>query len=240
MTAANTPFFEVPEAYYRQVFRWVFRGAIALGVCFGGAAAFWPEYNRPLLSVPIVAAGVAGMVLGWLGAGRYREEFVREFTSNFWLRLQTSEATKNIAAVDVFEHMVPDAGDRRKIHRIKTTDGELYLLHVQRFIELLVSRSMDDADSATEHALGVAWNRCVGELRPDLDPVLSKAFREAFKSDLAASMIAMIHRSGAQLVEELSAIGEREDRIQAVDQPFKLEPMTPTSKTPRTRGRPRR
>jgi hypothetical protein len=183
---------------------------------------------------------VGGVILGWIGAGRSRQEFVREFTSNFWLRLQTSAATKSIASVDIFEDMVPDAGDRRKVHRIRTTDGEIYLLHIQRFVELLVSRAMDDADSATEHALGVAWHRCVGELRPDLDPVLSKGFREAFKADLASSMIAMIHRSGTDLIEELSAIGERQERVESVDQPFRLESMTPTSKTPRGRGRPRR
>jgi hypothetical protein len=210
----------------------VWRGAAALALCFGTAAAVWPEYDKPLISVPVIAAAVAGIVLGWIGAGRNREELVRDFTSNFWLRLHVEEPT-NIEAVDLFEQIVPDLHDRRKIYRLETTRGEIYLLHAQRFVELLVSRSMDDLDKASEHAMALAWQRSFGEQRPELAPLLGKAFRETFKADLSGSMVKIISRVGDKLVQELAAAAE--PKPPTTEAPFALEALTPSAKVRKRR-----
>ncbi len=236
MTAVAEEYLEVPEAFYRSVFSKIWKAALLLAVCFGASATIWPQYDKPLIAVPLVTAAAAGLVLGWIGAGRNREELVREFTSNFWLRLTAKQET--ITAVDLFEQMVPDLRDRRKVYRLQTSEGSIYVLHVQRFVELLVSRTMNDISKAAEHAIAVAWHRSFGELRPDLVPILDKAFREAFKGDLSGNVISSIARAAENLVQELGSIAEPKDI--SLSEPFKLEAMTPFSPMQRSRGRPRR
>lgn len=236
MTAAAEEFLEVPEAFYRSVFSIAWKVTAVLALCFGASAAVWPEYEKPLIVVPFAIAGVAGLTLGWIGAGRNREQLVRDFTSNFWLRLTATEET--ITAVDLFEQMVPDLHDRRKIYRLQTTEGQIYVLHVQRFIELLVSRTMDDIGKATDHALALAWHRSFGDLRPELRPILDKAFREGFKGDLSGNVIKSVARAAEGLLNELGTIAEPKDL--SVSEPFRLEPMSPLSPIRRGRGRPRR
>lgn len=236
MTTAGEQYLEVPEAFYRNVFSWIWRVAIALALAFGISATVWPEYEKPLIVVPLAAAGVGGAILGWIGAGRYREEIVREFTSNFWLQLKSTD-DRDISAVDLFEEVVPDLKDRRKIYRLRTTQGKVYILHIQRFIELLVTRSMDEVATAAEHAIVLSWQRCLGELRPDLTPMMNKTFREVFKGDISGSFLAIISRVGDKLAKELAETAEPEE---ISTEPFTLEPLSPFSNVGLPRGRSKR
>ena len=102
------------------------------------------------------------------------------------------------------------------------------MLHVERFIELLVSGAMKEMDRATEHSLAVAFQRTCGELRPELVPLLDKTFRELVKDDLNGNIITIISRVGAGIVRDLGASLEP---VVESEEPFMLEMMTPTTAT---------
>lgn len=232
MPDADQQFLEVPDAYYGQVFAWIRWSSLAGAVGFGCAAVVWKQYEVPLVIVPLIMAAVGGAVIGWLGASKRRPDVLREFSSNFWVKIMV-EGERNITELDLFEKLVPDLCERRKIHRMRTTLGEIYVLNADRFVELLVSRSMDELNLAVEHALGVAWNRSCGASRPEMQRLLSKNFREAFKGDLSGNVVKLISKVGEKVTRELAAEAEpiREDA-----ETFKLESIS--GKPPR-KGRKR-
>jgi len=228
-------FLAVPEAFYEKAFSWLRWASLVAAMGFGISATVWKQYEIPLLAVPLIMATVAGAAVGWIGSGHGREEILREFYSNFWLRIQVGKSP-SVSSLDLFEELVPDIRDRRKIHRFRTTQGEIYVLNVERFMEVLVSRSMDDLNRATEHALAVAWQRTCGSLRPEIDPLLSKNFREVFKGNLSGSIVELLSNVGSGIINELSA--EAEPVAENTD-PFELEalPSKPPKK-PRKKATP--
>jgi hypothetical protein len=214
------------ETQYRELgagrlFRLVWLAALVLGSGFGAAGWIWPAHEIPLLLVPAILCGALGISLGWLGPPVVGIYPPRPTQGNFWVRLLDRKPESNVGQLDLFESMVPDLSARRKVHRILTDKGEIRVLHVERFLELLVSRTMDAADNATEHAMALAWKKCCDELAPELQPHMTKIFRETFKADMNGNIIRLLSRVGDNIVAELVPEAEAVNTESSV---FALEP----------------
>jgi hypothetical protein len=105
--------------------------------------------------------------------------------------------------LDLFEQIVEDPSERRKIGRITTQKGEMFVVQCTRFQDLLVSRIVDDIDKATDHALAVAMRRHVRSVDPHRESLFRRSFRETVKSDFRGSVTRLIARVGDKLINEL-------------------------------------
>lgn len=129
---------------------------------------------------------------------------VVEFRSDLWLQLKKHKASQS-NQLDLFEQVVEDASERRKIHRLRTDAGDIYLVLAERWQELLVSRVLDTTDKATDHALAVALKRSGWHVDEGAERLLSKLFREQLKCDFRGSIVTMLSREGAKLTEDLAS-----------------------------------
>jgi len=219
---------------YRAIFRWLRWSAAALAIGFGISAIVWPEYSKPLLIIPAILGGIGGMAIGWLFVPDFSDKAEREVRDAFWLRL-IEKPESNVNQLDLFEQMVPDSGARRKVYKIITDKGEIRVLHVERFLELLVARTLDDAGRASDHAMAVAWQRCCEGIDPEHRPVLGKIFRETFKADVNGNIIRLLAKQGNQIIAELVPAAEP---LNDEQHPFALRPIDPPpAKTRRKSGK---
>jgi hypothetical protein len=211
----------------QRIFRWLRHGIVFAALGFGISSTIWPQYTVPLIVTLIVIAGVVGAVFGWTlpnpeGSGD------STFSSNLWVRLADRQES-DIHQPDLFNKIVPDVAARRKVYRIETDKGPIRILHIERFLELLVTRSLDDAGKITDHALGMAWRKCCNDLDPELQPVFNAIFREAFKMDMNGNVIRLISRVGEKLIAELRP----EEKLPSQgDAPFHLVAEQPKKKKP--------
>jgi hypothetical protein len=145
---------------------------------------------------------------------------MKDFRSDFWLRLRGLKSKKkNTGQIDMFEQIVPEISDRKRVFKITTTQGELFVVSADHFQDLLVTRATDDIDRATEHALGVAWKSIPVSVRPELCAILNKIVREVIKNDMRGSIVKMLSHIGENVLAELEESPEPAPQ----DEPFKLE-----------------
>jgi len=124
------------------------------------------------------------------------------FHSNFWLQLKKVRKN-NPTQLDLFEFMVEDREDRRKVQIVPSPKGDIYVLSAERFQEILLDRTMEHMDKATEHALAVAFKRHGGQLQNEARELLRKQFRETIKDDVRGNLVKLLCNKGAEIISEL-------------------------------------
>jgi hypothetical protein len=145
---------------------------------------------------------------------------MKDFRSDFWLRLRSLKSkNRHKEQIDMFEQVVPEIADRKRVFKITTTQGELFVVSADHFQDLLVTRATDDIDRATEHALGLAWKSIPVSVRPELCAILNKIVREVIKNDMRGSIVKMLSHIGESVLSELEESPEPPPQ----GEPFKLE-----------------
>jgi hypothetical protein len=108
--------------------------------------------------------------------------------------------------LDMFEKMNPEEFPQTKVRVFKDSFGrDVYVINSGRFVELMVSRMLEDVDRAAEHALAVAWKR-YGQAtsnREELRKFLDKTVRETIKSDFRGNILVIISKTGEKVIKEL-------------------------------------
>jgi hypothetical protein len=187
------------------------------------------------VAIPISIGAVLGLIFCIRTAAAWKdfeddEILLKPFSSDFWLRLRTEKNRNSPDQLDFFEQTVPEAGERRKVCRMVTDEGTIYLVSSERFHELLVSKVTDDLDRAAEHALAVAWRRIPTQMQPEIRLILNNLVRDIIINDLRGSVLRLLANTGHDVIKELEQIAEKADE-QPV--PFKLEPVGPKMRAKR-------
>ncbi|MGA2137523.1 MAG: hypothetical protein ABSH14_01550 [Verrucomicrobiia bacterium] len=106
-----------------------------------------------------------------------------------------------------FDGLVVEVRPTRKAQFATDDTGkEILIVDCDRFVGMLVSRLIEDADKAAEHALAVAWQRfgkAAGEHSDIKIFIEDKTVREAIKSDFRGNILTIIAHSGEKIVKEL-------------------------------------
>jgi hypothetical protein len=186
--------------------------AVAAGSVFFGA--IFPHAGW-IMTLPFVVGAATGILIGiFLPASDSDlpsiESEISEvevgdevsFHSDFYAALQKPKKP-TIGQLDLFEQIVEDPSERRKIGRIITQKGQMFVVQCTRFQDLLVSRIVDDIDKATDHALAVAMRRHVKSVDPQRESLFRRSFRETVKSDFRGSVARLIARVGDKVINEL-------------------------------------
>lgn len=202
------------------------------GLLLALAAAPVQELPSWMAVIPIVIGIVIGLFLCHR-AGETPE--MKDFRSDFWLRLcDEAKSAKGSGQLDFFQAVVPEAAERKRVFRMQTDHGPLYIVSAERFQDLLVSRATDDIDRATEHALGVAWRSMPATIKPELGALLRDRVRDVIKNDMRGSIVKLLSHVGERVLDDLEESVEE----QAQSEPFKLEPMPARKPRKQASGRP--
>ncbi len=228
----------LPSPLARAPFIW---GVACLGaLVLAFATAFMTSIPKWIGAVP-VAGGVLLALVIELQSSRSRSNSATEpepkiveeindkpeYSSDFWLQIRRHKPSAG--QLNLFEQMVPDTTERRKLFRMKTDRGEILLINAERFQELLVSRVVDDADKATDHALATAWHRGGGPDNPELECLIRKTFRDVVKADFRGNFVRLVSQVGEKILMEL-LLEAKQAEEDAAGGPFRLEPVLPPSR----------
>ena len=197
------------------VWKWSAISAVVLTL----ASAPFADLPQWTVTIPVCLGIGLGVFLCYRAGQNFQ---MKDFRSDFWLKLRGSKSRKTKGQLDMFDEVVPETADRKRICRITTNEETLYLVSADHFQDLLVSRTTDDIDRATEHALGVAWKSIPASMRPDLSALLHNTVRDVIKNDMRGSMVKMISHIGEGVLSDL----EESPEVESQGGPFKLEPVT--------------
>jgi len=170
-----------------------------------------------LIAVPIVAGVVIGITL------EARDEFGQEirdldedvatlssdfkgllaYTGHVVLELPKGSHEKD---QELFAFLQPDKTTRKRATRVRLDSGEeIFVISCDRYVDLLVSRLLEESDKIVEHSLGVASKR-FGALRPEQIKdrgFMTKSVLETLKSDFRGNWITVVSRNAERVIREL-------------------------------------
>lgn len=180
---------------------WLISVPISIGVIIVFTLEFRRQFQTRRIEEP-AEKHFSVLPADYRGMGAFEESVVLELKS-------TKKAAKG--QLDMFEEMNPEDFPQTKVRVFKDAKGrEVYAINCSRFVELMVSRLMEDVDKAAEHALAMAWKRYRQGTanREELRRFLDKTIRETIKSDFRGNALIIFSKTGEKVIKELVATVE--------------------------------
>ncbi|MCE0521795.1 MAG: hypothetical protein LV480_02670 [Methylacidiphilales bacterium] len=198
-------------------FRRLWAIAFAMAIIFSVPVALLKNAAPWFVAIPIIAGIVLAAVME--GRDEFGEEIrdidedVATLSSDFKGLLDY--AGRMVLEVppkmpesnqELFAFLQPDKTPRKKITRVRLDTGEeIFVVSCDRYIDLLVSRLLEDSDKIVEHSLTIASKR-FGSVQPEQlrqRGFLTRTILETLKSDFRGNWITVVSRNAESVLKEL-------------------------------------
>jgi hypothetical protein len=184
--------FAIPVVVLKDKAPWIISIPIIVGVFIGIALEARDEFGEEVRNIDDDVETLSSEFKGLL-----------DYTGRIVLEVP---ATKQDKDQELFSFLQPDKTSRKKITRVRLDSGEeIFVVSCDRYIDLLVTRLLEESDMIVEHSLIIASKR-FGSARPDQlrqKGFLTKTILETLKSDFRGNWITVVSRNAERVLKEL-------------------------------------
>ena len=206
VATVSTPF----VVLWKESLPWLITIPISIGVVIVFASEFRRQLQMREDSETSLVT-ISALPPDYKGIGAYEESVALEIKP---LRRGAK------GQLDMFEAMNAEDFPQTKVRVFRNALGkEVYVVNCNRFVELMVSKLVDDVDKAAEHALAMAWKRYRQDTkdREELRKFLDKTVRETIKSDFRGNALIIFSKTGEKVMKELVASAEEAISTETTD-----------------------
>lgn len=201
--------FAIPVAMLKNAAPWFIAIPIVLGVALCIALEGRDEFGDEIRDIDDDVATLSSDFKGLLA-----------YTGKMVLEVPQKNQEGN---QELFAFLQPDKTPRKKITRVRLDTGEeIFVVSCDRYIDLLVSRLLEDSDRVVEHSLIVASRR-FGAVRPEQlreRGFLTKTILETLKADFRGNWITVVSRNAERVLKELQKGEKSEAQIVSLPKNF--------------------
>jgi hypothetical protein len=197
--------FAIPVVLLKNIAPWAIVIPIILGVTIGIALEAQDEFGEDIRNLDEDVATLSPDFKGLLA-----------YTGHVVLEVP---AGKQDRGQELFSFLQPDKTSRKKITRVRLDSGEeILVISCDRYIDLLVSRLLEDSDKVVEHSLNVASKR-FGTVRPEQlreKGFLTKTILETLKADFRGNWITVVSRNAERVLKELQKVEQAQIKVDSL------------------------
>jgi hypothetical protein len=200
----------------RDSFRRVWIVAISVGIVSAAPVLILKDSAPWIIVLPIFAGIAIGLFLEWrseegrgINIERLPRDYIglREFGRKFEIQISK---WKSPATQQIFDFLPEQKSAAKRIRTVKTLSGEqLYVVNCSAFVDILVSRLLDDSDKMVEMTMVQAARR-FGEENREKKIFFTGADLEIIKNDFRGNWITLVSRNGEKVLRQLQKSLESE------------------------------
>ena len=182
----------IPVVLLKHQAPWVVAVPICLGVLLGLFLELRDDFGKEIRDLEDDVATLSSEFKGLL-----------DYTGKMVLEVPSAKQDKGQT---LFSFLQPDKTIRRKMSRVRLDSGEeIFVINCDRYVDLLVSKLLEDSDKVVEHSLTMASKR-FGAARPEQltqKGFLTKTILETLKADFRGNWITVVSRNAERVIRDL-------------------------------------